>query len=119
MPRKDSRSSAMLIAPDHDSVDHRPVLPPNERRLSFGDKWSYAPAPEASNYIKLRPRYQLFINGKFVSPRSGNISNPSTRPMKKSWPKLPQPMAAILISPSNRPDEPTAKCGEKCPDASA
>src|SRR5438874_6947186 len=71
MPRKDSRSNAMLIAPDHDSVDHRPVLPPNERRLSFGDKWSYAPAPEATNYIKLRPRYQLFINGKFVSPRSG------------------------------------------------
>src|SRR5438552_2475126 len=71
MPRKDSRSSAILIVPDRDSVDHRPVLPPNERRLSFGDKWSYAPAPEASNYIKLRPRYQLFINGKFVSPRSG------------------------------------------------
>src|SRR5438552_3385788 len=71
MPRKDSRSSAILIVHDHDSVDHRPVLPPNERRLSFGDKWSYAPAPEASNYIKLRSRYQLFINGKFVSPRSG------------------------------------------------
>ena len=61
----------MLIVPDHESLDRRPVLPPNERRLSFGDKWSYAPAPEASNYIKLRPRYQLFINGKFVSPRSG------------------------------------------------
>lgn len=52
------------------SLDQRSFLPPNERRLSFGDKWSYAPAPEASNYIQLRSRYQLFINGKFVAPHS-------------------------------------------------
>lgn len=71
----------MVIVPDDHSVDHRRVLPPNERRLSFGDKWSYAPAPEASNYIKIRPRYQLFINGEFVAPRSGKYFksiNPAT-----------------------------------------
>src|SRR6266478_5769999 len=81
MPRKDSRSSAMLIVPDHESLDRRPVLPPNERRLSFGNKWSYAPAPEASNYIKLKSRYELFINGRFVKPRSGKYFdsiNPAT-----------------------------------------
>jgi hypothetical protein len=27
---------------------------------------------EASNYIKLRDRYQLFINGRFVAPRFGD-----------------------------------------------
>src|SRR5919198_1327059 len=69
--RKSSRSTAMVIMQDDHSVGHRQVLPPNERRLSFGEKWSYAPAPEASNYIKIQPRYQLFINGKFVAPSSG------------------------------------------------
>ena len=50
--------------------DRRVSVPPNERRLSFGGKWSYPPAPEASNYVKLRDRYPLVINGKFVAPKS-------------------------------------------------
>jgi len=56
-------------------------LPPDERRLSFGEKWSYAPAPEASDYIRLKPRYQLFIGGKFVAPQTGKYFdsiNPAT-----------------------------------------
>jgi hypothetical protein len=60
---------------------HRIALPRSERRLVFSDKWAYAPAPEANNYIKIRPRYSLFINGEFVSPRSGKYFdsiNPAT-----------------------------------------
>ena len=52
-----------------------------KRRLNFGERWSYAPAPEANNYIKLRDRYQLFIDGKFVPPKSGKYFdsiNPAT-----------------------------------------
>src|SRR5467141_3288718 len=41
-----------------------------KRRLDFGERWSYAPALEANSYIKLRNRCQLFINGRFVSPKS-------------------------------------------------
>ena len=81
MPRKTSRARAIVIAGDDHPLAHRRALPPSERRLSFGDKWSYAPAPEAHNYIKIRPRYQLFINGKFVAPRSGKYFesiNPAT-----------------------------------------
>src|SRR5437868_8535828 len=47
----------------------------------FGDRWKYAPAPEANNYIKLRTRYPLFIGGRFVAPKSGkyfNSVNPAT-----------------------------------------
>src|SRR6266513_1790182 len=81
MPRKKSRSELVVI-PRSAAVTHeRVALPVSERRLSFGDKWSYAPAPEASNYIKLQPRYQLFIGGKFVAPRSGKYFdsiNPAT-----------------------------------------
>lgn len=39
--------------------------------LDFGKKWDYAPAPESASYVKLQPRYELFINGQFVAPKSG------------------------------------------------
>jgi aldehyde dehydrogenase (NAD+) len=38
--------------------------------LIFGDLWEYDPAPETAD-PKLKPRYELFIDGKFVAPRSG------------------------------------------------
>src|ERR1051325_7980463 len=62
-------------------VSHRHVIPAKDRRLSFGNKWDYAPAPEAFEYIKIPPRHELFINGKFVPPRSGKYFeslNPAT-----------------------------------------
>lgn len=62
---------------------HR-VVPLNERRLTFGNKWDYAPAPEDFKSYAIAPRHELFINGKFVAPSSGNISIPSIRPRKQS-----------------------------------
>ena len=57
------------------------ALAPNEQRLNFGERWSYAPAPEQSDYFKIKPRYRLFIDGKFRAPHSGvhfDSSNPAT-----------------------------------------
>jgi aldehyde dehydrogenase (NAD+) len=51
-----------------------------ERRLNFGGKWPYAPAPE-SVPVPIAPRYELFINGKFVPPQHGGYFasiNPAT-----------------------------------------
>ena len=48
--------------------------------LIFGDLWQYDPAPETAD-PKLKPRYDLFINGKFVAPRGGryfDTINPAT-----------------------------------------
>ena len=59
----------------------RTVVPLRERRLAFGNRWDYAPAPEAFDYIKIPPRHDLFINGKFIAPRSGKYFdslNPAT-----------------------------------------
>src|SRR2546430_14265515 len=71
MPRKKSRSD-LVVVPRHTAIAHeRVALPVSERRLSFGEKWSYAPAPEAHDYIKLQKRYPLFIGGEFVAPRAG------------------------------------------------
>ncbi|HEX3890435.1 MAG TPA: aldehyde dehydrogenase family protein, partial [Verrucomicrobiae bacterium] len=46
------------------------VIPLRERRLNFGDKWNYAPAPEDSKNYVIAPRHELFIGGKFVKPHS-------------------------------------------------
>ncbi|WP_317899004.1 aldehyde dehydrogenase family protein [Aurantibacillus circumpalustris] len=32
--------------------------------------WDYAPAPESTDHVKIESRYGLFINGKFVAPKS-------------------------------------------------
>jgi aldehyde dehydrogenase (NAD+) len=46
------------------------VVPLRERRLNFGEKWNYAPAPEDSKNYVIAPRHELFIGGKFVKPHS-------------------------------------------------
>src|SRR5258707_1346874 len=46
------------------------VVPVKERRLVFGSKWDYAPAPQGSKNYVIAPRHELFINGKFIAPRS-------------------------------------------------
>jgi aldehyde dehydrogenase (NAD+) len=38
--------------------------------LIFGDFWEFDPAPETAD-PKIKPRYDLFIGGKFVPPASG------------------------------------------------
>ncbi len=40
--------------------------------LIFGDLWAFDPAPETAD-PKLKPRYDLFINGRFVPARSGAV----------------------------------------------
>ena len=39
--------------------------------LKFSGKWPYAPAHEATDHVHISPEYDLFISGKFTSPRSG------------------------------------------------
>ncbi|MBL8113510.1 MAG: aldehyde dehydrogenase family protein [Acidobacteria bacterium] len=43
--------------------------------------WDYAPAPEATDHFKIAPRWELFIGGKWVAPKSGlyfDTINPAT-----------------------------------------
>jgi len=39
--------------------------------LEFNTYWTYAPAPESTDHIQLKDKYDLFINGKFVKPTQG------------------------------------------------
>jgi aldehyde dehydrogenase (NAD+) len=49
--------------------------------LEFGTAWDYAPAPESRDHLRLEKRYGLFIDGKFVAPKSKKYfktENPAT-----------------------------------------
>src|SRR3954453_4793723 len=44
-------------------------------------QWDYAPAPESRDAAPLKPRYDLFIGGKFTAPKGGTVVttiNPAT-----------------------------------------
>lgn len=42
----------------------------NSFSLKFDTDWKYAPAPESSDHLELKEKYDLFIGGKFVKPSS-------------------------------------------------
>ena len=68
---------ATLAAP----VSHAVVVPVRDRHLRFNERWNYSPAPEVHTDLKIQPRYDLFIGGKFVQPTSGKYFpsiNPAT-----------------------------------------
>src|SRR6187401_1858031 len=91
MARKKSRSDLVVLSRNAPATHERVALPVSERRLNFGDRWGYAPAPEAHEHIKLQKRYPLFIGGKFVAPKSGKYFdsiNPATE----------EPLAEIALA---------------------
>lgn len=52
-----------------------------EIKLNFKTKWAYSPSPESSDHVRLKNKYDLFINGKFVAPSKGkyfDTVNPSS-----------------------------------------
>jgi aldehyde dehydrogenase (NAD+) len=52
-----------------------------ENKLAFDGGWEYAPAPESTDHIKVKKKYELFIGGDFVKPESGKYFetvNPAT-----------------------------------------
>ena len=73
--------AAALVKANGAARAARPVVPLKERRLTFGSKWDYAPAPETFDYLKIAPRHELFIDGHFVEPSTGkhfDSINPAT-----------------------------------------
>ncbi|MBV54426.1 MAG: betaine-aldehyde dehydrogenase [Candidatus Marinimicrobia bacterium] len=50
-------------------------------KINFDSDWSYDPAPQATDFIKLQERYGLYINGKFKPSENGrsfHTINPAT-----------------------------------------
>lgn len=42
----------------------------NSFSLKFDTDWQYAAAPESSEHVQIKDKYDLFIGGKFVQPKS-------------------------------------------------
>ncbi len=79
MSRK-SPHGAVVVSAAEISTHPNAALAPAERRLNFGGKWPYAPAPESAP-VKIDARYELFIDGKFIAPHSAKYFpsiNPAT-----------------------------------------
>ena len=68
--RKVARPTRAVVLREEEPPNYRVALPLTQRKLNFAERWQYAPAPEASDYIEIQPRYELFIGGKFVAPHS-------------------------------------------------
>lgn len=52
-----------------------------ETKIEFDSDWTYDPAPQATDFIKLQERYGLYINGKFKPSDNGrcfDTINPAT-----------------------------------------
>jgi aldehyde dehydrogenase (NAD+) len=52
-----------------------------ENKLAFDGGWDYDPAPESTDHITLKKRYELYIGGEFVAPEKGryfDTINPAT-----------------------------------------
>ena len=58
------------LIPDKKKPQSRGGRPAPE--LIFGDLWEFDPAPETAD-PKLKPRYDLFIDGAFVAAKSGKV----------------------------------------------
>ena len=55
-------------------INEKPVF-------DFSGGWEYSPSPESISHVKLKDRYELFIDGQFVAPQSGEYfttTNPAT-----------------------------------------
>lgn len=60
-------------------VPYKPTSP--NSKLDFESVWEYAPAPQTSDFVDIKDRYDLFIGGKFVKPSKGRYfksTNPAT-----------------------------------------
>jgi aldehyde dehydrogenase (NAD+) len=44
-----------------------------ETSINFGTAWQYAPAPESPSHVKLKDKYDLYINGKWTAPSEGKF----------------------------------------------
>ncbi len=56
-------------------------MPAKKPALDFESDWSYSPAPQSSAEVRLRERYDLFIDGEFSPAESGDYIdsiNPAT-----------------------------------------
>ena len=64
-------SQEMTKAGNGLSVARGPAAGVADLALEFGKAWDYAPSLEATDHVKIEPRYELFVGGRWRVPKSG------------------------------------------------
>ena len=72
------------------SVARRGAIP----ELIFGDLWEFDPAPETAD-PRIQSRYDLFIGGKFVAPKSGKYFDSINPANEKKLAEIAQRLKAL------------------------
>ena len=90
MPAAVKKSAAPRRSSQARASSRPPAASRSAPELIFGDLWPFDPAPETAD-PKLSPRYDLFINGRFVAPTGGKYF-PSLNPATT------QPLAEIALA---------------------
>jgi aldehyde dehydrogenase (NAD+) len=57
----------------HETIHGANGVPDDGGVLRTALRWDYAPAPEATDHVRIAERYDLFINGRFVAPSDGSV----------------------------------------------
>ena len=76
--------------------------------------FEYAPAPESRDLARLKPSYQIFVDGRFRDG-AARRSRRSTRPTRPRWPRSPRPGRPTSTTRCARPVAPTTARGRRCP----
>ena len=69
-------------------------MPVKNPALDLETNWSYSPAPQSSTDVKLRERYELFINGEFSPAETDNYMNTINPATEEKLAEVPQAGAA-------------------------
>nr|HPI55195.1 aldehyde dehydrogenase family protein [Chitinophagaceae bacterium] len=74
-------SKKKVVVPKKNTVKSATSVKASARGAVTHTTWNYAAAPESTDHIQLQAQYELFIDGKFVKPKSGlyyETINPAT-----------------------------------------
>lgn len=82
--------------------------------LEFGTGvFEYAPAPESADHVRLSKRYDLFIGGKFVAPKSKRYFatiNPATEAKIAEVAEAGRPTSTPRLPPRRAPSGAGRSC---------
>ena len=83
------------------------------KSIKFKTNWDYSPAPESTSHIRLKKKYELFINGKFIPPIENKYFETINPANEEVIAEVALASKKILTKQCNRQKMLTKKFGQK------